>query len=220
VNSQSQTEAPPSGATTVCKESHAGRQFGRPVGWAGWWVGRLMAVKNAAMNRAAVELLDVQPGDAVLEIGFGPGRAIELIAPRLTSGYVAGVDHSLVMLRQAARRNHKMMARGRVELRRASVAALPYETGCYNKVFEVNTLHHWPAPQDNLQEVRRVMAPGGLLLLSLRMSHPAPRRFAAPGYGESEIEAVEALLRRAGFHDVQRQRRHAGREVTYLLARR
>jgi ubiquinone/menaquinone biosynthesis C-methylase UbiE len=170
------------------------------------------------MNRVAVELLDVQPDDAVLEIGFGPGAALELVARRLTSGYVAGVDHSRVMLRQAARRNHKMIARGRVELRQASVAALPYETGCYTKVFEVNTFHHWPAPEENLQEVRRVLAPGGLLLLCLRMNHPAPRRFAAPGYSPVEIDAIEALLRRAGFYDVQRQRRHAGREVTYLLA--
>ena len=197
-----------------------GRQFGRPAGMAGWLVGRLMAVKNAAMNRLAVELLDVQPDDAVLEIGFGPGQALELIAERLTSGYVAGVDHSPVMLRQAARRNRRMIARARVELRQASVAALPYETGCYTKVFEVNTFHHWPAPEENLQEVRRVMAPGGLLLLCLRMHHPTPRRFAAPGYSEAEIEAIEALLRRAGFHDLQRQRRRAGREVTYLLARR
>ena len=197
-----------------------GRQFGRPMGLAGWWVGRLMAVKNAAMNRAAVELLDVQPDDAVLEIGFGPGSALALIAPRLRGGYVAGVDHSVVMLRQAARRNHKMMARGRVELRQASVAALPYEADCYTKVFEVNTFHHWPAPEENLQEVRRVMAPGGVLLLSLRMRHPTPRRFAAPGYGESEIDAIEGLLRRAGFHDLQRERRRAGRDVTYLLAHR
>lgn len=197
-----------------------GRQFARPAGVAGWLVGRLMGVKNAAMNRVAVELLDVQPDDAVLEIGFGPGVAIELIARRLTSGYVAGVDHSPVMLRQAARRNRKMMARGRVELRRASVVALPFEGGCYTKVFEVNTLHHWPAPEENLQEVRRVMAPGGLLLVCLRMKHPTARRFAAPGYTEDEIEAIEALLRGAGFHDLQRHLRRAGREVTYLLARR
>jgi SAM-dependent methyltransferase len=76
-----------------------------------------MAAKNHYMNQLAVEVLDVQPDDQVLEIGFGPGRAIEMVAAGMTDGIVAGIDHSEVMLRQAARRNRKF-----IEARRPSCA--------------------------------------------------------------------------------------------------
>ena len=60
----------------ACNQTDWGRQFGEPTGWRGRALGRLMALKNARMSRVAVELLDVQPDDRGLEIGFGPGVAI------------------------------------------------------------------------------------------------------------------------------------------------
>ncbi|MFI7439401.1 hypothetical protein [Nonomuraea indica] len=64
---------------------------------------------NRERNIWAVSLLDVQPTDRVLEIGFGPGFgpgvAIAEFADRATRGHVFGIDHSQAMVRQAARRN-------------------------------------------------------------------------------------------------------------------
>src|SRR5215813_4483862 len=58
---------------------------------------------NRRRNRWVVSLLDVQPADQILEIGFGPGLAVaELV--RAGAGHVYGIDHSSVMLRQAASR--------------------------------------------------------------------------------------------------------------------
>jgi SAM-dependent methyltransferase len=207
-------------AASACRESWLGRQFGQPAGFAGALIGRLMAVKNARMSRLAVERLAIEPGDAVLEIGFGPGRALARAARRVTTGYVAGIDHSPLMVRQAARRNRRSMERGRVEIRLASVVALPFESGCFTKVFEVNTFHHWPDRAAGLREVRRVMAEGALLLLCLRMNPPVPRRFAAPGYSLSEVADIEALLHEVGFGEIRQERHRAGREVTCLFARR
>jgi ubiquinone/menaquinone biosynthesis C-methylase UbiE len=110
----------------TCKQGGWREQFGRPSGLLGRAVGRLMAAKNHYMNQLAVEVLNVQPDDQVLEIGFGPGRAIEMVAAGMTNGFVSGVDHSEVMLRQAAKRNRKLIEAGRVELRQASVSRLPY----------------------------------------------------------------------------------------------
>ena len=77
-------------------------QFGRPSGWLGRIAGSLMA-KGADDDRWLVDLLDVQPEDRVLEVGFGPGVAIELLAARASRGRVAGVDPSDVMVRQATK---------------------------------------------------------------------------------------------------------------------
>jgi hypothetical protein len=59
--------------------AHVRAQFGLPHGFWGPLVGWIMAVRSSNRRRIvwAVSLLDVQRRDRVLEIGFGPGIAIE-----------------------------------------------------------------------------------------------------------------------------------------------
>jgi len=94
-------------------------QFMRPRGGAGWLVGWEMALRssNRQRNMWAVGLLEVEPTDRVLEIGFGPGIAIRELSRQATHGLVCGVDHSAVMVRHATRRNAAAVRAGRVELR-------------------------------------------------------------------------------------------------------
>jgi SAM-dependent methyltransferase len=90
-------------------------QFGHPTGFWGRVAGWIMAHRssNRRRNVWAVSLLDVQRDDRVLEIGFGPGIAIGELSRIATDGYVCGLDHSALMLRQAAKRNAKGIRRGR-----------------------------------------------------------------------------------------------------------
>ena len=103
------------------------RQFSGPSGPLGRVAGGLMARMNGPLNDWAVELLELSPRDRVLEVGYGPGLAIERIAARTRQGLVVGVDHSELMRRQAARRNRAGLDAGRVELhvgeRRPAAAA-------------------------------------------------------------------------------------------------
>jgi len=59
---------------------------------------------NARMNELAIEALEVQRADTVLEIGFGPGAALQQIADLASEGSVAGVEPSQTMIREATRR--------------------------------------------------------------------------------------------------------------------
>ncbi|MHC4265878.1 MAG: methyltransferase domain-containing protein, partial [Planctomycetota bacterium] len=61
-----------------------------------------------------ISLLNISPNDRVLEIGFGPGFAIELISKIATEGLVVGVDHSEVMVRHASKRNARAIRDGKV----------------------------------------------------------------------------------------------------------
>jgi len=192
-------------------------QFGRPHGWPGHVVGHLMAIKNRPMNRLAARVLEPGPEEALLEVGFGPGTLLEALARR-GPRRLAGVEISETMLRQAARRNARAIREERLELRLASVSALPFEDASFTIVCAVNSFHHWPAPDRDLEEVRRVMAPGGRLCLVLRMEHPTRRRLVAPGYSEQGIERVVSRVRRAGFEHVHVEAHVAGREVRCLIA--
>jgi SAM-dependent methyltransferase len=116
------------------------RQFGRPTGFVGRLVGLVMATRpsNLERNRRTIDLLQIQPDDRVLEIGYGPGLAIQWAAERAVRGKVVGVDHSELMRRQATRRNACAIQTGHVELHTAPLDAMPVFDGRFDKVFAVN----------------------------------------------------------------------------------
>jgi SAM-dependent methyltransferase len=79
-------------------------QFGQPSGVVGQIVGQILAHAKSNTERTlwTLSLLDIRPGDRMLEIGCGPGVALEIASQMASTGIVVGVDHSEVMVRQAA----------------------------------------------------------------------------------------------------------------------
>lgn len=175
-----------------------------------------MAFETADANTAAVELLDLQPTDQVVEVGFGHGATIALIAAKLARGYVAGVDISEAMLRQATRRNHAAIRRGLVEVRLAASEQLPYPEARFDKALSVHTLYFWHDPRHALAEVRRVLKPGGRLVLAWRHDAEALRSFPRAVYRFHDAESVRRLLRSAGFADARIAERASGSAVLHL----
>src|SRR5262245_7776189 len=100
------------------------RAFGRPKGVLGKLGGVIMAWTNRAIAARVVELLNIQPSDRVLEVGFGPGVGIQLLAEKATSGEVAGIDCSEEMVEQATARNAAAVEHGRVELQQRRAPAV------------------------------------------------------------------------------------------------
>ena len=177
-----------------------------------------MARKNAAMNTARVEWLAPAPGDRVLEVGFGHGRTLERLAER--ASFVAGVDPSDTMLRQASARNRRAIAAGRVRLAHGDARHVPFADASFDKLLAANCVQFFGDLPVALTELRRVLAPGGSLLIGIRVHDPRGGRFASPGFREAQIEAVRAAVLRSGFADVRMLRRDAGRAVVGILARR
>lgn len=117
------------------------------------------------MARRAIGFLEVQPEDRVLEIGFGPGVGIQLLAGTVSSGRVAGIDLSEEMVRQAVDRNRSGIKAGVVELRQGSVERLPYESAAFDKALAINSMQLWPDAVAGLREARRVLRPRGRIAL-------------------------------------------------------
>ena len=172
-------------------------QFHRPRGWAGRLAGWEMARRpsNRQRNRWAVRLLDVQPDDRVLEIGFGPGLAIREAAARAVRGVVVGIDHSAVMQRQAARRNRTAVRAGRVDLRVAAADDLPSFDSPFDKALAVNSLGFWPDAVTRLAEIRSLMRPGGLIAIVSQPRCPG----ATSEHTDRAEEQIRAQLTEAGF---------------------
>jgi SAM-dependent methyltransferase len=176
-------------------------QFRRPHGFGGRAVGWIMAKRgsNRERNIWAVGLLDVQPQDHVLEIGFGPGVAIREFARRATSGLVVGVDHSEVMVRQARKRNAAAVRAGRVDLRLGTAERLPAVGASFDKILAVNSLMFWDDPVNRLVELRALLRPGGRIAIAYQPRGPGATDETATQAGHEMAEQFGA----AGFIDVR-----------------
>ena len=194
----------------------AGRaQFGRPTGFWGHWAGLLMAHRssNRKRNAWAVSLLDVQPDDRVLEIGFGPGLAIRELSRLAPEGYVCGIDHSELMLRQASRRNADGIRRGTVGLRLASVDAPPAFDAPFDKILAVNAIMFRIESDARLEELRRLLRPGGLIAVAHQPRGPGATDETSAAKGRE----IAAALARAGFSDVRVETLRLKPAVVYAL---
>jgi ubiquinone/menaquinone biosynthesis C-methylase UbiE len=184
-------------------QKYIDQQYRRPSGLIGRWIGRLMADQHQPENLWTVALLDVQPDDRILEIGFGPGYAIQEVAKRLTTGVITGVDFSATMVNAARRRNAQAIHAGRVELREGEAGHLPFADACFDKVFSIHSLYFWPEPKAAIEEIRRVLKPGGALCITLlptdRWASTFGTPVATPEFRPYSGDEVQDLLRGASF---------------------
>jgi ubiquinone/menaquinone biosynthesis C-methylase UbiE len=164
----------------------------------------------------AVSLLDVQPTDHVLEIGFGPGVAVGELSRRVgPCGHVYGIDHSEVMLQQATRRNGTAIRAGRVTLSVASVDQLPPSLGSrLDAILAVNSLGFWPAPAERLRELRQRLRPGGRIAVASQPRCPG----ATAGTSRKAAREIEALLQDAGYTNTRTQTLDLDPPVVCVLA--
>jgi len=180
-------------------------QFGRPSGIFGRLAGVIMANRSSNLERNtwAVSLLELKSADRVLEIGFGPGVAIQKMSEIVTDGIVWGIDHSAVMLEQASRRNHAVISEGRVKLLLSSVSDAPDLGGSLDKVLDINSFQFWDSPVESLQKVRRVLRDGGRIVLVHQPRKPGAKERDTDDAGER----FARYLREAGFRDIAIKKR-------------
>lgn len=144
--------------------AHAlGRQLAHPQGLAARLVGPAMTLANRAPIRLATDALGARPYERVLDAGCGTGDAIRLLAE--AGAIVTGVDRSIAMLDQAARRNRSAVARGQVSLHRADFAELPFDDASFDGVLAANVAYFWAEAHAIVAELRRVLRPGGRLVI-------------------------------------------------------
>lgn len=183
-------------------DSYIAAQYRRPSGIVGRWIGAKMAEQHRAENLWTVNLLNAQPADRILEIGFGPGYAIQEVSKKLTTGQIAGVDFSRAMVAAARRRNAGHG--GRVDLRYGDVTQLPFVDNFFDKVFSINCIYFWTEPAAALEEIRRVLKPGGVLIVTLL---PTERWDNAPAANETfrpySLVELRELFARLEYVNVQ-----------------
>ncbi|MBN1933234.1 MAG: class I SAM-dependent methyltransferase [Anaerolineae bacterium] len=136
-------------------EMKAARQFNQVMG------GKFIQEDYARLARDVVEM-GVPPTGKVLDIGTGPGFVAIQVAQRLPESVrVTGLDLSAAMLAVAAENARRAGLNGRVSWREGNAKAMPFADGEFDFVVSSGSLHHWEDPLAVLNEIARVLKPGG-----------------------------------------------------------
>jgi SAM-dependent methyltransferase len=113
------------------------------------------------------------------------------------------------MVRAAERRFAPWIAEGWMAVRQGTVESIPWPDAEFDRALSVNSMFYWPDPARGAREIRRVLRPGGVLVLGLRDKKASDRSgIACLGYWSPPEGEIEALLADAGFEQV-RVRSHA-----------
>lgn len=176
------------------------RQFHRPRGLLGRAAGWIMATRrsNLERNRWTVDLLDVRPGDRVLELGPGPGVTLGLLLERAGPGKVTAVDHSPLMVEACRRRHRGPVEAGRLELRLAAFPGMPADA-VFDRIIAVNALQFDAMSVDALREIGRHLAPGGHIAVTFQPRGRGVTDRAALDFGQRASRLLEA----AGLTDAR-----------------
>jgi ubiquinone/menaquinone biosynthesis C-methylase UbiE len=179
---------------------------------------RAKAVDEVAARHAYLDLLDIAPGEHVLDVGCGSGAVTREIARRVGSGGLAvGLDPSSELLAVARRLAQEAGLGDRVDFREGEALRLPFPDGSFDAVLCVTVLSHVPRGEAAVPELVRVLRPEGRLGVfdldtdMTTFTHPdraLTRRIVAAASDATAVDGwlvrrLPLLFQRAGLGEVR-----------------
>lgn len=188
-------------------ESHLQHEFNL---WAERGEGPKMENHHLDITEKTLRLMDLRPGERILDLGCGSGWATRLLARMVGEGpqgfgQVVGVDISDEMIRQARAASKDFE---NVMFVVGSAAQIPWEENFFDKVLSVESFYYYPDQDRALAELFRVMAPRGRLFILINLYKDNPYslqwvpKLKVPVHVRSAAEYV-GLLKQHAFENVE-----------------
>jgi ubiquinone/menaquinone biosynthesis C-methylase UbiE len=175
------------------------------------WYDAFSGSSEAKYRDLGLQKLNPQPGETILEIGFGTGQGLLALAKATgETGKVYGIDLSDGMVALAQKRVSDTGLEARVDLRLGDASQLPFPKESFDGIFMSFTLELFDTPEIPLvlDQCRKVLRPGGrMALVTLtKSSHPGTAEriyewFHArlPALVDCRPILAQDALREAGF---------------------
>lgn len=175
------------------------------------YLGNLPQMWRSSVSDAVVALVRPLPGERVLDLGAGMGPATLTAAG--SGAEVLAVDPTPFMRAVLRLRRLGSRHRGRIRVVDGAAESMPVAPGSIDALWTVNTIHHWTDVERAVVELKRVLRPGGRVVLvdedfddkAHPLHEPMKRRREGHGHHFAQVDpqAVAALFERHGFRSVQ-----------------
>jgi ubiquinone/menaquinone biosynthesis C-methylase UbiE len=176
--------------------------------WAAAGRGDAMEEHHSDITDQTLELMNVRSGDRVLDLGCGTGWASRRLAKMVPDGEVVGIDVADEMLRRAEQTSAGF---NNIRYVWGSAEHIPTPDNAFDKVLSVESFYYYADQGKALDELRRVLAPGGRLFILINLyrdNHYSllwVDELKVPVQVKSEAEYLE-LFRQHGFVNVEAHR--------------
>jgi ubiquinone/menaquinone biosynthesis C-methylase UbiE len=184
-------------------------QYKRPTGCRGRVVAALMNKGHEALTLWGLTYVNIEADSVILDVGCGGGKTLSRLAQKAPLGKVFGIDYSADMVAYSRKVNKKLMAENRVEIREGSVDKTGFPDNFFDLVTAIETYYFWPSLPDAFQEIKRVLKPGGHLLMVNEMVKDGVYEVENAEIIEKTqvhivpLEEIRNTLQSVGFADVQ-----------------
>ena len=176
--------------------------------WAAAGRGDEMESHHSDITEQTIALMDLRSADRVLDLGCGTGWASRRLARLVPEGDVVGIDVADEMLRRAEQASAGV---ANVRYVWGSAEKIPAADDSFDKVLSVESFYYYADQGKALDEIRRVMAPGGKLFVLINLyadNHYSLRwsnELKVAVQARSEAEYI-GLLKQHGFQSVEARR--------------
>ena len=165
---------------------------------------RWMNQHHVSLMKWALSCIDLKKAMSILDVGCGGGRALQMMAKKAPQAHLYGVDHSPESVKIACSTNQRYINLGRMTIQEGESSALPFADDAFDCVTAFETVYYWPNLVDSFKEIRRILRPGGKLLICNEDADPVKAE-SLTKLIPMRIYTAEALcdaLNEAGFDRV------------------
>jgi SAM-dependent methyltransferase len=170
----------------------------------------LSGPRAARERHTAMEMLDVSQGDSAIDVGCGPGNYTRHLATASGSGLVVGIDASEAMVAAAAKRGDG----ANIAYLRADASALPFRDGAFDVACSVGVIHMIEEPLAAVDEMVRVLAPGGRLVIMVSCMPRGRSRRVRGGVTFFTRNELTDALRERGLEEIDQRLYRRGQVVS------
>ena len=180
-------------------------QYRCPTGRNGRLVAAMMNQHHESLTFWGLTKASIGSDNVILDVGCGGGKTINKLAHLASQGKVYGIDYSLDMVKFSKKINKTLIAQNRVQIKEGSVKKINFEDDFFDIVTAIETYYFWNNLAVAFKEIRRVLKPGGkLLLINELLCGVTPEKIIEETHVKLfKLQEIQNLLKSAGFVDSQ-----------------
>jgi ubiquinone/menaquinone biosynthesis C-methylase UbiE len=179
-------------------------QFRKPTGLFGIFTSNMMMKRNQEKYNILIKNLNLRPNEKILEIGYGPGIGIHMIAGLCESCTIHGIDFSRLMYKKAGRYNKPYVDNGKVKLQYGNFLEMRVDETEYDKIFCLNVVYFWDELSKPFEKIRSLLKNGGVFSIYMVNANTLIKKKTPDSvFNKYTIDQIVDALRSAGFIDVE-----------------